>query len=82
VPVKLCDQLLSYKSWIFDCDGVLLDSNRVKTEAFHSAVLDYGCEYADRLVAYHVEHGGISRFKKFEYFFDNILGKAPEKEEM
>lgn len=68
-------QITKYKSWFFDCDGVLLDSNLIKTEAFYEAALPYGAENADSLVSYHKQFGGVSRFAKFQYFFEHILGE-------
>lgn len=65
--------LADYTTLVFDCDGVLLDSNRVKTEAFHQAALPYGEAAANALVAYHVTNGGISRYTKFAYFLDYIV---------
>lgn len=65
--------LSEYKTLIFDCDGVILNSNRVKTQAFFEASKKYGDKPAQALVDYHVKNGGISRFKKFEYLFTNIL---------
>lgn len=63
----------NYKTIVFDCDGVLLDSNRVKSDAFYKAVLAYGEEAARSLLKYHQENGGVSRYKKFDHFFDHIL---------
>lgn len=65
----------TYKCWVFDCDGVLLDSNRVKSEAFYTTALPYGEKAAQRLLDYHQAHGGVSRFHKFEYLFRDILGR-------
>ena len=65
--------LLQYSTLIFDCDGVVLDSNRIKTEAFRIAAQPYGAAAADALVAHHVANGGISRYKKFTTFIDVIL---------
>lgn len=62
-----------YHSVVFDCDGVVLDSNRVKTEAFYKTTLPYGQEAAQAMVDYHVANGGISRYKKFAYFLQHIL---------
>lgn len=71
--------LEDYQTLVFDCDGVILDSNRVKTEAFRQAALPYGVAAADALVAYHVANGGISRYKKFAYFLDHIVATiAPD----
>lgn len=58
---------------VFDCDGVILDSNRVKTDAFYEAALPFGEEAATKLVEHHVRNGGVSRFKKFRHFIDNIV---------
>ena len=66
---------LQYKSWVFDCDGVLLDSNQVKTQAMFEAAKPHGEDSAKKLVEYHKENGGISRFEKFRYLFDSILGR-------
>jgi phosphoglycolate phosphatase-like HAD superfamily hydrolase len=70
------------RTWLFDCDGVLLDSNRLKTEAFYEVAVRYGQEVAEQLVYYHQEFGGISRFDKFNYFFDSILKRSPSKREI
>ncbi len=63
----------SYKTFIFDCDGVILNSNNVKTKAFWDSVIDFGEDKARQLVEYHKSRGGISRYIKFEYFIDNII---------
>ncbi len=62
-----------YATLVFDCDGVILDSNRVKTEAFRQAAMPYGEAAADRLVAHHTAHGGVSRYRKFEHFIAEIV---------
>lgn len=63
-----------YKTWIFDCDGVLLDSNQVKSRAFYDTALPYGANVAERFLSYHKKFGGVSRFEKFRYLFADILG--------
>lgn len=65
--------LNEYRTLVFDCDGVVLDSNKVKTMAFHAAALPYGKEAADALVEYHIANGGVSRYRKFEYFLGEII---------
>lgn len=60
------------KTLVFDCDGVLLNSNAVKTRAFYQAALPYGVDAARALVEWHVANGGISRHVKFRYFLDEI----------
>lgn len=63
----------NYATLVFDCDGVVLHSNKVKTEAFFKAALPYGEAQAQQLVDYHVARGGISRYKKFEWFVQNVV---------
>ena len=64
--------LKSYKNLIFDCDGIILNSNKIKTEAFKEVVYPYGKEAAEELVKFHEMNGGISRYEKFNYFFETI----------
>lgn len=66
-------KLSQYKTVVFDCDGVVLDSNKVKTEAFYNSAISYGESAAEQLKNYHTANGGISRYKKFEHFFENIV---------
>lgn len=74
--------LTKYNTIIFDCDGVLLNSNFKKSEAYRYAAIDFGAteEQAEELVQYHVENTGISRYVKFEYFLTDILQKSFNEE--
>ena len=64
-----------YKSIVFDCDGVVLDSNVVKTEAYFRTAKNLGATdvEAQALVDYHVRLGGISRYHKFDYYLREIV---------
>lgn len=64
--------ITEYKTLVFDCDGVVLNSNKIKTEAFYKSVLRFGEIAANKMVEYHTENGGVSRYKKFAYFLENI----------
>ena len=66
---------------VFDCDGVLLDSVPVKTRAFARLAEPFGPEARDRFVMYHSVHGGVSRYKKFAWFFREVLGREISQEE-
>ena len=66
---------------VFDCDGVILDSVPVKTRAFARIAAPYGQEAQDRFVMYHSLHGGVSRYKKFEWFYNEVLGREITQEE-
>lgn len=57
---------------IFDMDGVLLDSNGIKSRAFYNAALPYGEYAADWMVEYHRNAGSISRRARVEAFFEQL----------
>lgn len=67
------EKIKKYATIVFDCDGVILNSNKVKTQAFYQAALPYGESEAQALVDFHVANGGVSRYKKFNYFSSEIL---------
>jgi phosphoglycolate phosphatase-like HAD superfamily hydrolase len=66
-------KLRAYQTLVFDCDGVVLDSNAIKTRAFYQAALPYGNAAARALADYHRSNGGISRYEKMQYFLDRIV---------
>lgn len=72
---------MGLKCLVFDCDGVLLDSVPVKTRAFGRLAEPYGEEARDRFVMYHARHGGVSRYRKFAWFFREILNRDITPEE-
>jgi HAD superfamily hydrolase (TIGR01549 family) len=74
-------KLSEYQTMAFDCDGVILNSNHIKTQAFYSLALPYGTLVAADLVDYHVANGGIARDKKIDHLFHSILKRAPSKGE-
>jgi beta-phosphoglucomutase-like phosphatase (HAD superfamily) len=61
---------------VLDCDGVILESVAVKTEAFGKLFQEHGPEASKKMVAYHLAHGGVSRFEKFAWFYQEVLGRA------
>ena len=62
---------------VFDCDGVVLNSNVVKTEAYFRTAKNLGATdaQAQALVDYHVKLGGISRYYKFDWYVREVLKK-------
>lgn len=68
-----------YRTIVFDCDGVILNSNSVKTAAFYNVALKFGEDKASALKEYHVLNGGISRFAKFEWFQRTQLSKVNDQ---
>ncbi|MAP21508.1 MAG: HAD family hydrolase [Alteromonadaceae bacterium] len=66
-------RLTEYNTIAFDCDGIILDSNKVKTNAFYNATVTFSEKAAIAIRDYHVANGGISRFKKFEWVTNEYL---------
>jgi len=62
------------KAIIFDFDGVLIESAQIKTEAFSQLFSHYPSKVCE-IVKYHKINMGVSRYVKFRYFYENILGK-------
>lgn len=61
------------KNFIFDFDGVILDSLDCKTEAFYQMYLPYGKRIAEKVKQYHILNGGVSRFEKFKIWHKEYL---------
>lgn len=58
---------------IWDFDGVLLDSNKVRDLGFKEVLKEYKPEDVAKLLDFHQANGGLSRYVKFEYFFAKVL---------
>lgn len=70
-----------YDAVVFDFDGVLVESVDVKTDAFAALYRPYGSDIVEKVVAWHMAHGGVSRFEKFRHFHRVFLGRNLEAEE-
>lgn len=69
-----------YKSFVFDCDGVILDSNKIKTDAFRKALFNEPETLVDQFIQYHQDNGGVSRYIKFQYYFNEIKKQQDHKQ--
>lgn len=60
--------LCAYSVVVFDCDGVMLDSNGLKTDVFRQVLGRHGFSPAeiDAFSAYQVRNFGTSRYRLFE----------------
>lgn len=70
------------KNIIFDFDGVILDSVPIKTEGYRILFKDYPNELIEEMVQYHKLNGGISRYKKIKYFFNELLNQDISEDEV
>jgi HAD superfamily hydrolase (TIGR01549 family) len=64
----------SCRALIFDFDGVIVESEHIKSRAFAVLYGEYGDAAAAAAVAYHEANGGISRRKKIRYLHKTLLG--------
>ena len=64
-----------FKTIIWDFDGVIIDSDNIRTESFRETFKDFGIDSVDKLINYHKLNGGLSRYHKVNFFFNKILNK-------
>lgn len=69
--------LSKYKTIVFDCDGVVLNSNQTKIDAYFAVAKRLGGtdEQAQALVHHHVTKGSFPRNGKIEYYLKEIVKK-------
>ena len=61
-----------YDYAVFDCDGVILNSNLLKTQAYVDTLEDEPEICVEELVDYHKANGGVSRYHKFRHYYEQI----------
>ena len=66
------------RALIFDFDGVILDSNALKTDAFRDIFGRYP-KHADAMMAYHHAHVSQSRYEKFTHLVEHRLGRRGDR---
>lgn len=73
--------LAKYKTIVFDCDGVVLNSNKVKVQAYFNVAKRMGGSdaQAQAFVEHHVSKGSFPRNGKIEYYLNNIVKQPVTK---
>lgn len=61
---------------LWDFDGVLMQSNAVRDIGFEKVLAAYPKHQIDELMMFHKKNGGLSRYVKFRYFFEEILKES------
>ncbi|MHC8605673.1 HAD family hydrolase [Arenicellales bacterium IMCC58067] len=64
---------MEFNAIILDCDGVILDSNKLKSQIMCQTVAEYGPLITEKFINYHQANGGLSRYKKFDFFLRTIV---------
>ena len=71
----------SIKTIFWDFDGVLMNSNAVRDKGFELVLADYPKDQVKQLMDFHQANGGLSRYVKFRYFFEEVRDeKITDKE--
>ena len=70
------------KTIFWDFDGVILNSMKIKGDGFVELFKHYDKKYVDAIEKYHYAHGGVSRFDKIRYFYEKIIQKNIDENEI
>ena len=70
------------KNILFDFDGVILDSMPIRDYGFKKIFEYFDDALVSQLLSYHNENGGLSRYVKIKYFYNEILDKEILEEEI
>lgn len=68
---------LDWQAIIFDFDGVVVESGKIKTQAFAELYRSHGEDIVAKVVQFHNQNGGMSRYHKFRHFQQHFLNKPP-----
>jgi len=61
------------KNILFDFDGVILDSMPIRDYGFKEIFKDFDDGLVNKLLEYHNQNGGLSRYVKIKYFYNKLL---------
>lgn len=70
------------KNILWDFDGVIIDSLAIRDYGFREIFKEFDKQSVDKLIQYHNYNGGLSRFHKIEYFFNEILKQNITQDEI
>lgn len=66
----------------WDFDGVILDSVSIRDEGYRKVLTNYPHQHVEKLLTFQEINGGLSRYVKFRYFYEEILGKEISDEKV
>ena len=67
--------LTNFEVIIWDFDGVIIDSDEIRTNSFKETFKEFGKRNVDKLIEYHKLNGGLSRYDKIDFFFKKIINQ-------
>lgn len=68
------------KQIIWDFDGVIIFSDEIREEGFREVLMDYEKSAVEQMLLFHRANGGLSRYVKFKYLLEDILGNKPNEQ--
>jgi len=68
------------KNILFDFDGVILDSMPIRDFGFREIFKEYDKELVEKFIEYHNLNGGLSRYVKIRYFYEELLEEQVSEE--
>jgi len=78
---KISSLIKNKKLFVFDFDGVIADSNNIKTEAFKEMFKAHGENVTKKVIDHHRNNASIDRFQKFKFYYNNYLDQEISDEE-
>ncbi len=70
------------KNILWDFDGVILDSMPIRDEGFNIVFKEYHKDQVGKLMNFHRKNGGLSRYVKIRYFFEEVLEESITEDEV
>lgn len=75
-------KLMDKKVIFWDFDGVLMDSMPVRDRGFELVLKEFPPQEVALLMEFHRANGGLSRYVKFRYFFEEIRNETISENEI
>lgn len=75
-------KLKNKKNILWDFDGVIMDSMPVRNKGFELVLKDFPQAQVQELMKFHLKNGGLSRYVKFRYFFEEIRNEDVSDDEV
>ncbi|MCD0471056.1 HAD family hydrolase [Flavobacterium sp. JAS] len=71
-----------YKIILWDFDGVIVESNKVREFGFRKVLEQFPQSQIEELIKFHNLNGGLSRYVKFRYFYEEICKSTISNEQV
>jgi HAD superfamily hydrolase (TIGR01549 family) len=70
------------KTILWDFDGVILDSMPIREYGFREIFKEFDTTLVNKLLEYHNQNGGLSRYVKIRYFYEKLLARSITNDEI